>query len=171
MRGLRIALGLIGVFGLSATAAADPAFYVGGGVGQYNIKIDGNNYTPPAESSTAEANLGGNFEDSAAVWGVFGGYQFNKYLGLQADYVMLRRHADLRSRRQQPQRQGQRRCMGSCSTPVAAPSASTSKCSAGSAGTGTTSTGRPSTSKVNPTATTRFWTRVVRSSSSRRPSA
>jgi OmpA-OmpF porin, OOP family len=86
MRGLRMALGLVGVFGLSATAAADPAFFVGGGVGLYNIKIDGNSYTPPA-GATAEANLGGNFEDSAAVWRFFGGYQFNKYLGLQADYV------------------------------------------------------------------------------------
>ena len=86
MRGLRMALGLVGVFGLSATAAADPAFFVGGGVGLYNIKIDGNSYTPP-EGATAEANLGGNFEDSAAVWRFFGGYQFNKYLGLQADYV------------------------------------------------------------------------------------
>lgn len=86
MRGLRMALGLVGVFGLSATAAADPAFFLGGGVGLYNIKIDGSSYTPPAET-TAEANLGGNFEDSAAVWRFFGGYQFNKYLGLQADYV------------------------------------------------------------------------------------
>jgi opacity protein-like surface antigen len=75
MRGLRMALGLVGAFGLSATAAADPAFYLGGGVGLYNIKIDSNNY------------LSSNFEDSAAVWRAFGGYQLNKYLGLQADYV------------------------------------------------------------------------------------
>jgi OOP family OmpA-OmpF porin len=82
MRGLRMALGLVGVFGLSATAAADPAFFLGGGVGLYNIKIDGSGYTSPAG-----ATVSGDFEDSAAVWRAFGGYQLNKYLGLQADYV------------------------------------------------------------------------------------
>jgi OmpA-OmpF porin, OOP family len=77
MRGLRIALGLVGVFGLTATAAAaeDAGFFVGGGVGQYNLKIDVG--VPGVQ----------NFEDSAAVWRVFGGYQLNKYLGLEADYV------------------------------------------------------------------------------------
>ena len=41
MRGLRIALGLIGVFGLTATAvAAESGFYVGGGVGQYNAQVE-----------------------------------------------------------------------------------------------------------------------------------
>lgn len=83
MRGLRMALGLVGVFGLSATAAADPAFFVGGGVGLYNIKIDGNSYTPPGSTTSVSSD----FEDSASVWRAFAGYQFNKYLGLQADYV------------------------------------------------------------------------------------
>ncbi len=83
MRGLRMALGLVGVFGLSATAAADPAFFLGGGVGLYNIKIDGTSYTRPGGTTS----VSGDFEDSAAVWRAFAGYQFNKYLGLQADYV------------------------------------------------------------------------------------
>jgi len=98
MRGSRIVLGLIGVFGLSATVAADPAIYMGGGVGQYNLKIDGGtSYSPPeALSSTAEASFGsgGEFEDSAAVWRVFAGYQFDKLvdskwmpnIAVQADY-------------------------------------------------------------------------------------
>jgi hypothetical protein len=94
MRGLRMALGLVGVFGLSATAAADPAIYLGGGVGQYHVKVDDNSYTPPA-GATAEATLGGSYQDSPAVWRVFAGYQFGKFvdskwmpnIAVQADYL------------------------------------------------------------------------------------
>jgi OOP family OmpA-OmpF porin len=86
-----MALGLVGVFGLAATAAAEPAIYMGGGVGQYNIKIDGGgSYTPPESvGTTAAASLGSgsDFEDGATVWRVFAGYQFNKYIGIQADYL------------------------------------------------------------------------------------
>ncbi len=83
MRGIRIVMGLVGVFGLAANAAADPAWYVGGGVGQYNIKIDGN---PSGFGGTPEFGSDRNFQDSAAVWDVLAGYQFNKYLAIQADY-------------------------------------------------------------------------------------
>ncbi len=74
MRGLRIALGLVGIFGLTTAAvAAEPGIYVGGGVGWYNVKID---------------NVGtSDFEDSASAWRALGGYQLNKYIGVQADYV------------------------------------------------------------------------------------
>ena len=63
MRGLRLALGLVGVFGLAATAMAEPKIYVGGGVGMYNLKIDGggSSYTPPSEG-TAELTLGSGAE-------------------------------------------------------------------------------------------------------------
>src|SRR3954467_2252394 len=42
MRCIRMAMGLVGVLGLSATAAAaeDSAFYVGGGVGLYNAQVE-----------------------------------------------------------------------------------------------------------------------------------
>ena len=92
MRGIRMAMGLVGVLGLSSQAAmaADlSGVYVGGGVGLYNLKID-NSYRPPEEDAViAEANLGGsgNFEDSGSVWRAFAGYDFNKYIGIQADYV------------------------------------------------------------------------------------
>jgi len=99
MRGLRLALGLVGVFGLAAAAMAEPKIYVGGGVGMYNLKIDGggSSYTPPDSTGTAELTLGsgaGDFEDSAAVWRVFVGYQAYKIteskwmplISLQADY-------------------------------------------------------------------------------------
>jgi hypothetical protein len=42
MRGIRLAMGLVGVLGLAGTAAAadDSSFYVGGGVGLYNAQVD-----------------------------------------------------------------------------------------------------------------------------------
>jgi opacity protein-like surface antigen len=93
-----MALGLVGVFGLAAAAAADSGIYLGGGVGLYNVKIDGGgSYVPPESvGNTAAASLGsgGDFEDSASVWRVFAGYQFklsdSKWIpsiGLQADYI------------------------------------------------------------------------------------
>jgi len=75
MRGLRIALGLVGVFGLAATAAADQAIYVGGGVGMYDVTVDG-----------PGGNGNGNFDDSATLWRAFAGYQINKYISIQGDY-------------------------------------------------------------------------------------
>lgn len=80
MRCIRIILGFVGVLGLSATAAADSAFYLGGGVGMYDLKIDSNNFggavLPPS-----------GFDDSAGVWRVLAGYQLNKYIGFQGDYL------------------------------------------------------------------------------------
>ena len=53
MRGLRIALGFVGVFGLTATAvAAEPGFYIGGGVGQYDAQVE-------HPISAAAATIGG----------------------------------------------------------------------------------------------------------------
>ncbi len=83
MRGIRIVMGLVGVLGLATNAAADPALYVGGGVGIYSIKIDGN---PSGFGGTPQLGSDRNFADSSAVWDVLAGYQFNKYLAIQADY-------------------------------------------------------------------------------------
>jgi opacity protein-like surface antigen len=98
MRGLRIALGLVGVLCVSATAvAAEPGFYVGGGVGLYNAQVD----TPLAGFTNSQlASVGvnclvsptgpnaclRNYSNSAAVWTVMGGWQINKWLAVQADY-------------------------------------------------------------------------------------
>jgi len=78
---------LVGVLGLSATAAAsEPGFYLGGGVGLYNIKIDRPlSIDCPIAGQTTNA-CARNFEDSAAVWDAFAGFQLTKWLGFQADY-------------------------------------------------------------------------------------
>ena len=80
MRGIRLAMGLVAMLGLSATAAADTTFYAGGGVGYYNIKID----HPLAGTCTTGCSR--NFQDSSAVWNITGGVMLGKYVGLQADY-------------------------------------------------------------------------------------
>jgi len=90
MRCIRLAMGLVGMLGLSATAAADMAFYVGGGVGYYNIKVDSPltdmgitcSGTNPVHTDWCSRN----FQDSSAVWNVTGGVEFGKYFGIQGDY-------------------------------------------------------------------------------------
>ena len=90
MRGLRIALGLVGLFGLTATAvAAEPGFYIGGGVGQYDAQVD--HPLSDAGISCVFAPSGvdvcaRNYQDSAAVWDVMAGFQVFNWLAIQADY-------------------------------------------------------------------------------------
>ena len=90
MRGLRIALGFVGVLGLTATAvAAEPGFYVGGGVGQYDAQVDHplsdagiSCVFPPSGVDVCARN----YSDSAAVWDVMAGWQIWNWLAIQADY-------------------------------------------------------------------------------------
>jgi opacity protein-like surface antigen len=90
MRGLRIALGFVGVLGLTATAvAAEPGFYVGGGVGQYDAQVDHplsdagiSCVFPPSGVDVCARN----YSDSAAVWDVMAGWQIWDWLAIQADY-------------------------------------------------------------------------------------
>ena len=82
MRGIRIVLGLVGVFALATTAAADQSMYFGGGLGLYDLKIDGGSSYSPPTAGVEQFSLGSgeSFEDSAATYHVFGGYQLNKYI-------------------------------------------------------------------------------------------
>ena len=90
MRGLRIALGFVGVLGLTATAvAAEPGFYVGGGVGQYDAQVDHplsdagiSCVFPPSGVDICARN----YSDSAAIWDVMAGWQIWDWLAIQADY-------------------------------------------------------------------------------------
>ena len=90
MRGIRLAMGLVGVLGLAATAsAAEQGFYVGGGVGLYNASLD----HPLSDagitclvSPTGPDACARNYDDSAAVWDVLVGFQVLKWLAIQGDY-------------------------------------------------------------------------------------
>jgi len=95
MRGLRIALGLIGVLGIAANAAAESSFYVGGGVGLYNAQVESPVSAVAATSVGVNCTVAGfpllnscsrNYQDSAATWVVFGGFQLFDWLAIQADY-------------------------------------------------------------------------------------
>ena len=97
MRGIGIAMGLVGVLGFAGTAAAaeDSAFYVGGGVGLYNAQVEHPVSTAAAQSVGATCLIGTptvldactrNYQDSAAVWDVMAGYQMLDWLAFQVDY-------------------------------------------------------------------------------------
>jgi opacity protein-like surface antigen len=95
---IRLAMGFVGVLGLSSFAAADEntGFYVGGGVGQYTAQIDHpvsdlgiNRITAPAQCAVAGQTTDAcarNFSDSGAVWDVMAGFKFLSWLAVQADY-------------------------------------------------------------------------------------
>jgi opacity protein-like surface antigen len=90
---------LIGFLGVSATAvAAEPGFYLGGGVGMYNAQVDRPlGAFSPSQIAAVGVNClvspsgpnacARNYSDSAAVWNVMGGWQPLKWLAVQADYV------------------------------------------------------------------------------------
>jgi len=100
MRGIRLAMGFVGVLALSSTAAAaedGTGFYFGIGVGQYDASVDHplsdlglNDETAPTLCAVAGqpgANAcARNFSDSGAVWDVMAGYKLLNWLAVQADY-------------------------------------------------------------------------------------
>lgn len=55
-------------FAISPAMADDAGFYVGAGVGEFGLEIDG-------------------FDDSDTAFKVFGGYQFIRYLGVELEYI------------------------------------------------------------------------------------
>jgi len=74
----------------SAAFAAGPddnqrGFYLGGGVGNFNLKID---------RFSQIDNAIGRLDDSDTGWKVFGGYRLNPYLSLEGAYVDFGRPSD-----------------------------------------------------------------------------
>jgi OOP family OmpA-OmpF porin len=56
--------------------AQDAGFYIGGGLGQSKWDID-------------SSGLSGTTDDKDTAWKIFGGYQVNKYFGVEGGYVDL----------------------------------------------------------------------------------
>ena len=100
MRGIRLAMGFVGALALSSTAAAaeenGTGFYFGIGVGQYDASVDHpvsdlgfNNINSPGLCGIAGQTTDAcarNFSDSGAVWDFMAGFQFLRWLAIQADY-------------------------------------------------------------------------------------
>jgi hypothetical protein len=68
-----------------AQSENDAGFYVGGGVGQFNIDIDGVDGIDEAVER---------LDDDDTAWQAFVGWRFNQYISLQAAYVDLGRPQD-----------------------------------------------------------------------------
>ncbi len=64
--------------GAQAADGNDRGFYVGAGVGQFNVKIDDIDQTDEAIER---------LDDDDNSWKLFGGYRFNPYLSLEVAYI------------------------------------------------------------------------------------
>jgi len=78
------------VTGTGAALAASPdqnerGFYLGGGVGNFNLKI---NHFGDIDNAI------GRLDDGDTAWKVFGGYKFNRYVALEGAYVDFGRPSD-----------------------------------------------------------------------------
>jgi hypothetical protein len=62
----------------AANAENDSGFYLGGGVGQFNVQIDDVDDTDDAVER---------LDDSDTSWKAFVGYRFNPYISLEAAYI------------------------------------------------------------------------------------
>jgi OOP family OmpA-OmpF porin len=76
--------------GMGTAVAASPdenerGFYLGGGVGNFNVEIDRFDNVD---------NAIGRLDDDDTGWKVFGGYKFNRYLALEGAYVDFGRQTD-----------------------------------------------------------------------------
>jgi len=74
-----VALIAIGILVSAAAMAQDNGFYIGGSGGQGRPNWD----------TAGSAMPGVGVDSSNSAWKVFGGYQFNKNVGLEASYVSL----------------------------------------------------------------------------------
>jgi hypothetical protein len=69
---------LSGAWTAAAHAENDSGFYVGGGVGQFNVQIDDVDDTDEAIER---------LDDDDTSWKLFAGYRFNPYISLEAAYI------------------------------------------------------------------------------------
>jgi len=82
-------LALVGGWGTAHAenggAENDRGFYVGGGVGQFNVQIDDIDDTDDAIER---------LDDDDTSWKLFAGYRFNPYISLEAAYIDFGRPSD-----------------------------------------------------------------------------
>lgn len=69
----------------TAHAENEQGFYVGGGVGQFNVQIDDIDDTDEAIER---------LDDDDTSWKLFAGYRFNPYISLEAAYIDFGRASD-----------------------------------------------------------------------------
>lgn len=69
----------------AAHAENERGFYVGGGVGQFNVQIDDIDDTDDAIER---------LDDDDTSWKLFAGYRFNPYISLEAAYIDFGRASD-----------------------------------------------------------------------------
>jgi hypothetical protein len=72
------AFALAGASTTALSADNDSGFYIGGGVGQFNVQID-----DVDDTNNALERL----DDDDTAWKAFGGYRFNPYLSLELAYI------------------------------------------------------------------------------------
>jgi OOP family OmpA-OmpF porin len=80
MKHLALAMALFAVGTTSAFADNESGFYVGAGVGQFNVEIDN---LDEAQDTASEFDS----DDTSAK--VFAGWRFNPYIGVELDYIDL----------------------------------------------------------------------------------
>ena len=73
-----LALAAAGNMAQAQAADNDSGFYVGGGVGQFNVKID-----DVDDTNNALERL----DDDDTAWKAFVGWRFNPYIGLELSYI------------------------------------------------------------------------------------
>lgn len=71
---------LVALGSTPALAAEDSGFYVGAGVGQFNVQID---------NAADVADTVGGFDSDDTTMKVFAGWRFNPYLAVELDYLDL----------------------------------------------------------------------------------
>ena len=68
--------------------AQQPGFYVGASIGQASVDSDSSNLASQLTSAGA-SNVSVSQDDSDTAWKIYGGYQFNPYLGIEGGYADL----------------------------------------------------------------------------------
>jgi len=80
---LPVSLAVVAALSIASTAQADDndsGFYLGGGVGQYNIEVDDFDDV----TTTVE-----NYDSDDTAWKVFGGWRMNRFFGVELAYINL----------------------------------------------------------------------------------